>query len=410
MWKHCLFLSVVACQFGVWNDHQSPLLPSFLWQLDQLNASSPRWRDSRGRSRADHWHVTGNDRFNMLMSDFGSFALFETDHGERWINQLDVARGQLGGGLSYVRDMAVGNVECSAYGLQSASQRANATREIGVGFFRTRSLLLGGRVAIDHRVFVPVGNGSVVLDVVDVTNVGAAALTIQTTEFFDVNQLQLALDWAVAGAVLGNAADDARRLINALFSERAGAVGNDRTIMTATMRRIGLAKSSPASAYIDDRPPTVFAAVVDGWNRSAVAATHADQRVSSATARRLRLRLCLASFNRAALRAAMRLSKTRCSPSRFNLCSWRPDSRFRSRLRLAFATVPTTCGRLSKNCARLELRACGEAVLTDESATSCASTSTHRCRLPQRSNARPCGARTTCCRGPRGEATGIAPP
>lgn len=261
-----------AGSFGSWNDGD---LPSFRWQLNQFDASAPTWRDSRGTMRRDHWHVTGNDRLNMLMSDSGTVSLFATDRGERWLNELDVDRLQLGGAFSYVTDLAGGRVESSAFGWMPASARASAEREFGVAFLRTRSLLLGGSLAVTHRAFAPFGNDSFVIDDVLVENVGASPLAVQLTEFFDVNQLQLVLDWVMTG-VGGTAAYDARRLVNSLFVETAGPLAGDPTIMVAQMRPVLGAR---ASAYVDWKPPTVFAALADGWNQSRVVANHADQRV-----------------------------------------------------------------------------------------------------------------------------------
>lgn len=205
--------------------------------------------------------MSGNDRLNMLMSDRGTVALFATDRGERWLNELDESRLQLGGAFSYVR---------LANGLYCTAFQDRSPQEFGVGNVRS-SRVIGGALRMDRRVFAPFGNHSFVVDMLNVTNVGGSPLSFQLTEFFDVNQLQLAIDWVVTG-VAGTVAHDARRAINALFREScAPLVANDSSVLRAAMAPL----SSTTSAYVDTAPPHAFAAVVDGWS---LAATHCDQR------------------------------------------------------------------------------------------------------------------------------------
>jgi hypothetical protein len=242
--------------FGSWTSSMS-----FNWTLDANAPNAPTWTDSRNTVRRDHWHMSGNDRLNMLMSDRGTVALFATDRGERWLNELDESRLQLGGAFSYVR---------LANGLYCTAFQDRSPQEFGVGNVRS-SRVIGGALRMDRRVFAPFGNHSFVVDMLNVTNVGGSPLSFQLTEFFDVNQLQLAIDWVVTG-VAGTVAHDARRAINALFREScAPLVANDSSVLRAAMAPL----SSTTSAYVDTAPPHAFAAVVDGWS---LAATHCDQR------------------------------------------------------------------------------------------------------------------------------------
>jgi hypothetical protein len=246
--------------FGAWSGALS-----FNWSLDATATNAPTWTDSRGTVRRDHWHITGNDRLNVLLSDRGTVALFGTDRGERWLNELDESRLQLGGAFSYVR---LGNASASE--LHCTAFQRDAPLEFGVGNVRS-TRLIARALRVDRRVFAPYGNHSFVVDALNVTNVGGAPLSFQLTEFFDVNQLQLAIDWVVTG-VAGTVAHDARRAINALFQEScAPLVANDSTVLCARMSMSGAA----TPAYVDGAPPRVFAAVVDGWS---LAATHCDQR------------------------------------------------------------------------------------------------------------------------------------
>jgi hypothetical protein len=244
--------------FGSWTSALS-----FNWTLDAQAGSAPTWTDSRGTVRRDHWHMSGNDRLNLLLSDRGTISLFATDHGERWLNEIDEPRLQLGGAISYIRTGA-NDLHCTAF------QPQTNPLEFGVGFVRSATAVAGGALRVDRRVFAPFGNFSFVLDVVNVTNLAQVAVPLQLTELFDVNQLQIAIDWVVTG-VAGTLAHDARRAINVLFQESCAPLAvNDSSVLRARMSSNG-----GASSYIDGAPPHVFAAIVDG---APLVATHCDQR------------------------------------------------------------------------------------------------------------------------------------
>jgi hypothetical protein len=137
-------------------------------------------------------------------------------------------------GFSYVVEETSHTVECSAYQWAPDYALPSARRQFGIGYFRTTTTLLGGALDVEHTIFAPFGNESILYDLVRLTNVGTRSLRLSHVEFWDVNQLQLLLDWAVAG-VGGEIAHVARRDLNAFFSESTSDISSDHTVLLANM-------------------------------------------------------------------------------------------------------------------------------------------------------------------------------
>lgn len=59
--------------------------------------------------------------------------------------------------------------------------------------------MLHGEIQVEHLLYAPVGDDSVIIDQVTLRNVGKRKMSINHFEYFDVNRVQLIIEWTRTG-------------------------------------------------------------------------------------------------------------------------------------------------------------------------------------------------------------------
>ena len=259
-------------QFGEWfiDDLDENGLPAYEYTVDQHQDPIAEYPNSEHIKRTDHWHQIGNNRITGLVSNDGFVQAYVADRGGMFLNHFDpslernrlqavllgillfihplrlrirnfflgipdTSPGLLGsftelnnlifgkrkskhhrvghyyvGGFGYIDDGA--EKWSTAYRYRPAG--TDVKRVFGMGYFET---------TMDHReihmvrhVYAPPGDDPVLLADVTLTNTGTATKTLQYYEYWDVNVLQLHLQWTRT-AGYAPVQDTNRRRINREF-------------------------------------------------------------------------------------------------------------------------------------------------------------------------------------------------
>lgn len=99
-WADC---TTGSGHFGEWFvDAQG--LPAYRYRADQYALPAASWFNTEGRERRDHWFALGNDRLNVLFANDGTFEVVTQDRGVTYLNKIDEAQHNFGGGFSFVDD------------------------------------------------------------------------------------------------------------------------------------------------------------------------------------------------------------------------------------------------------------------------------------------------------------------
>ena len=216
--------------FGEWFiDDQG--LPAYRYRADQHTLAAASWFNTEGRERRDHWFALGNDRLNVLFANDGTFEVVTQDRGVTYLNKIDEAQHNFGGGFSFVDDGEA--AWCTAYKWRPTP--AATLREQHVGWSESATEHNGLRVA--HRVFAPPGRDAVVIDEVTVSNTSGDARGFSLYEYWDVARRNIAINWLVSGIPFGNLPSDAATARDALNQNFDEAVAWDAQQQALVLRR-----------------------------------------------------------------------------------------------------------------------------------------------------------------------------
>ncbi|MCA9662391.1 MAG: hypothetical protein KC486_28890, partial [Myxococcales bacterium] len=248
--------------FGTWivDDYG---MPAFDYTYDQLSAAP--WPNSEDIApafvkRRDHFTVTGNRRINLMAVDDGYAVLYTNDRAPTWLNRAHEGQRNLGGGFSYLRDASGGAPWASAY--KWAPEGAEHRRVFGVGYYETQATHDG--IAVRHRIIAPHGDAPLVIDEVELRNLGDEARTLDHVAYWDVNRHQLRIDWQRTG-LFAAPSDGSRDALNDSFLQSVSWDAGAQALV-ATMTAKGGYTPPPKGAPdpVDGYPPPIFLAALVG--------------------------------------------------------------------------------------------------------------------------------------------------
>ena len=250
--------------FGEWIVDDAGL-PAFLYTFDQLRDERGAWPNSEDiaplfRERRDHFTVTGNRRLNMMAVDDGTAVLFCNERGPTWLNRFDEEGRNLAGGFSYLHDRGSGEVLATAY--RYAPVDAATRRVFGIGYYETETAQVGLRVR--HRITAPEGDDPLVIDDVEIENLGTDPRSIAHFEYWDVNRHQLMTQWIRTGLAAGPG-DAERDALNESFVQEVTFDAASAALVASMTPAPG--EHPPARqeiSAVDWYPPPVFLALLDG--------------------------------------------------------------------------------------------------------------------------------------------------
>jgi len=165
--------------FGHWfNDENG--LPAYEYDCDQDSEPCASYFTTKGPSRL-HWHQFGNDRFNVIATNYGYVEAIESSRGLQWLNHRNPSRICPGGGITLVNDSTGMHSDLYEKGDVNRGYR----RIFGSGYFRKISRL--SQFLIDCRIIAPFGDDPVLLAEIIATNAGDTPADSSILSFFGIN-------------------------------------------------------------------------------------------------------------------------------------------------------------------------------------------------------------------------------
>ena len=203
--------------FGHWGRDEFGL-PIYHYTLDQHNSSVGEWHSSESLAgmdepRRDHFHIMGNKRLNMKVSNQGVVELFKNDRGPVYLNHFDPERGQLGGGFSVIQEKD--NTWLSAYEFTGSTNRDE--RSFGSGYFISQSEQ--NNINVKHTIFAPEGDHSFVIDRITLSNTSEEEKSFRHFSVWDSNRFELKTQWLM-NAFTQAAVRQSRRNLNKKFYQQ----------------------------------------------------------------------------------------------------------------------------------------------------------------------------------------------
>ena len=231
-------------------------MPAFHYSFDELTDARALWFNTEGEERRDHFQLFGNHRVNAMAVDHGYVTLYGNDRAPTWMNHFQEDQLNLGGGFSYIK--TPDEAFCTAHLFGPAELTIDRT--FGMGYYEVETVYAGIRV--NHRIFAPFGDDPLLIDEVDLENIGPLPLPVSHYEYWDVNRHQLATQWIRTGSQAATAGDRARDRLNGRFSQQVSIQGD---LMVASMEVQRPDPPDPeAIAAIDAYPPDLFLALLVG--------------------------------------------------------------------------------------------------------------------------------------------------
>jgi hypothetical protein len=196
--------------FGKWILDEAAL-PAYRYDLDQYEDARAAYPVSDGKDRRDHWHQVGNDRLTALAGNDGSIQFYLADRGGIFLNCQHPESQSYSGGFSYLDDGEA--VWCSAYRYRPSGSQCE--RVFGMGYFKTVTQYRDLRVT--RWVHAPFGGSPLLIADIEIENLSDTPRTLRHYEYWDVNYLQLTMQWLRAHP-LGLRGDSERRALNLQFT------------------------------------------------------------------------------------------------------------------------------------------------------------------------------------------------
>ncbi len=216
--------------FGRWIVDDAGL-PAYAYTLDQRVDARAEWTNTEHAAWRTHWGAFGNRRVNAWLRNDGLVEVVTQDRGVEYLNAVDVAKGQFGGGFSYVDDG--GTPWSSAYAFMPPGSRAERTFGMGYG----EAITTARGVRVSRRTFAPEGRDPLVVDQVRVTNTSGEPVTVRHYEVWDVARRSIEISWLVSGDPLTSVPPTTRDVRDGLNADFDEAVEYDDSAQTLRVRR-----------------------------------------------------------------------------------------------------------------------------------------------------------------------------
>jgi hypothetical protein len=204
-------------------------LPTYHYEVD--HTTDPRAAQTELNGSRAAWHQVGNDHLMANAHNDGYVQLWSQARLAQWANRWQPADRHFGGGFGYLR--VDDEVVSTLY--PDRLRAAGFDREFGAGYVRKRVRASG--IEIVQDVVAPFGDDPLLVDEVTLVNTTDTTKSVSWFEY-----------WAV------NPVNQATRTLSAIGLERPVWDPTTRTLTVAQRTRI----------HGDDRPHSVFAAVLDG--------------------------------------------------------------------------------------------------------------------------------------------------
>ena len=70
-------------------------LPAYRYEMDQYRDLRAQYPNSQGFDLRTHWHVIGNDRINVAVTNDGPVQVYLSDRGGVWLNWIALSEADL---------------------------------------------------------------------------------------------------------------------------------------------------------------------------------------------------------------------------------------------------------------------------------------------------------------------------
>lgn len=268
--------------FGHWErDEQN--LPVFRYTFDELRDPRSSWPNTLNANRTDHFQVAGNDAFNLIFTDHGWSEFLYTDRSLTYLNKYNLSEMNLGGGFSYIRlnemepTLPVDiTAQCSAYrhSRLNSIDISELSRSFGSAGYFEQSILLSvdqdasnhtsPRLSVKHKLSPSGKKSSSVIDEVELVWTGDEDINITHFEYFDINQLQLTIQWIRTG-IAGVEGDHRRHDFGKEFTLHASAQDGEIVVSMDYIKTPPVGPKRPS--HENYFPPTIFLRPADDVTR-----------------------------------------------------------------------------------------------------------------------------------------------
>jgi hypothetical protein len=246
--------------FGEWFEDEFGL-PAYRYTCDQIKdpkAISPM--NEEWRSKTEHLHQVGNDRFVAVVSNYGYVQVRQDEGCPKYLNEFNPKYGQYAGGFGYLTD---GENFLSTY---YPGNGDSFNRIFGIGYFR-KKVKKNGYFA-DQIIFAPFGDDPILISQIKITNNRNEAKDLRWIEYWGCNMYQFS-SLAYSAVLLKKDTKhprDIRREFSETFSHEFSII-SDGSGLQEVKKYNDSDKTQPTSyrkaVYEDLRPPKTFLASLD---------------------------------------------------------------------------------------------------------------------------------------------------